>query len=377
MMSKPFATLNGIPIMSGTLAVPSVGMWTADIAINTDDAISGAAVVVLGNLTLAGTVVRSAPFAGQTRARIVGGSGGWRKRLQERPYSDPNGVSLSMVLGDAARECSEKLGPVSGAVGPFYARPDDMASFSLRAFCPAWYIDTAGVTQIASWPVKSVSTPFTVIDQRADEGVVEIATEDYAAWLPGASFTAPTMTGTFQCAGVVYKFDPDGTFRLQVMTDASADRILGPIHAIVDQRVATMRFLGRYRYTISNPSTTTVDATPVDPSIGLPALNGVPLDSDSISTYVPPDGGECHIMFADGLPTMPRVVWTAGTATVVNVLGGSVPVARQGDQTTSFLPPTLICAGTVSGAPFTGTITVPNPISGSISGPCSATVNVQ
>lgn len=376
-----FATLNGIQIVSGTLAIPLVGMWTADVHIATDTPETGPATIVLGNLTLQGTVFRAEPFAGQTRARIVGGGGGWRKTLPERGYANQSGVSLKMVLSDAASECGEKVNVTDTQIGPFYARPADRASFSLRAFCPAWYVDTAGVTQIAPWPVVVVGSEFQVIDQNPDEGVVTIATEDYASWLPGASFTSDTLSGTFQCAGVVYRFDGDGKFRLEVLTDDRSDRMLGPILGIIDQRVAPARFYGRYRYSISNPSTTTVDATPIDSSIGLPSLQGVPLDSDSIATYVPPDGGECHIMFLDGKPTMPRVVWTAGTATVVNVLGGKVPAARQGDATTSFLPPTLLISllGTVSGSPFsgTGTVTIPNPISGSISGPCSATVNIQ
>jgi hypothetical protein len=378
-MAAPFATLNGEQIMSGTIAIPLVGMWTADVAIDNDTIETGAVTLVIGNLTMQGAVIRSAPFAGQTKARIVGGGGGWRNVLPAKGYSNQSGVMLSMVLRDAASEAGEKVNvPNDTSIGPFYARPNDKASFSLRTLCPSWYVDASGTTQIAAWPVVAVGTPFTVIDQRPDEGIIEIATEDYTAWMPGASFTSATLAGTFQCYGVVYEFSKDGKFRMRVMTDSSADRLLGPLNSIVDQRVSPTRFYGRYRYTISNPSTSTVDASPMDQTIGLPGLTGVPLDSDSISTYVPPNGGECHIMFADGRPTMPRVVWTAGTATVVNVLGGSVPVARQGDQVTCFLPPTLPINGLINGSEtLVGTVVIPNPISGSISGPCSATVNVQ
>lgn len=363
-----FATLNGVPIVAGSLIIPLIGMWTADIELATDMAETGAATIVLGNLTLVGTVVRSSPFAGQTRARAVGGAGGWRTQIPAQGYSNSSGVALSMVLNDAALACGETANiPNDTTIGPFYARPADAAVFSLRTFCPAWYVDTSGVTQIAPWPVVVVGSPFTVIDQRTDEGIVTIATEDYASWLPGASFQSDTLNATFQCAGVEYIFDNDGKFRLQVLTDPTADRVLGPLHSIIDRRTSPMRYFGRYRYTISNPTTTTVDATPMDSTLFLPSLQGVPLDSDSISTYVPPSGGECHIMFADGLATMPRVVWTAGTATVCNVLGGSNPVARQADQTQSYLPPTLPIVGVINdNESFTGTITVPNPISGSI-----------
>jgi len=368
MSGAPFATLNGIDIVSGSLAIPLVGMWTADVSIATDDPETGPCTIVLGNLTLHGTVYRADPFAGQTRARVVGGAAGWRKKLPAKPYGNPSGVNLSMVLNDVARECGETVSlPNDTSVGPFYARPNDLASFTLRTFCPAWYVDTAGVTQIGSWPTVTVASTFTAINQSPDEGVIEIATEDYASWLPGASFSSDTLDGTFQSYGSIYTFGSDGVFRLQVLTsDSGQDRILGPLHTIIDQRVSGARFYGRYRYTISNPSTETVDAQPVDVTIGLPALNGVPLNSDSISSYKPPVGGECHIMFLDGKPTLPVVVWTEGQPTMASLLGGPNPVARQGDQVQSFLPPSLLIVGTGTTGPFTGTITVANPITGAI-----------
>ena len=375
-MTSAFATLNGVNIVGGTLVVPNVGMWTADVALATDEAETGTCEMVLGNLTLQGTIYRATPFAGQTRARIVGGSAGWRKVLPAKAYTNASGVSLRMILTDAANECGEKINLATDTqVGPFYARlgptpssPNDgKASASLRAFCPRWYVDTSGMTQIAAWPVATVTSSFQVTDQRPDEGMVEIATEDYASWLPGASFTAPNLDGTFQSFGSHYTFRPDGTFRLQILTDESQDRLLGPLQSVIDLRMSGVRFLGKYRYTISNPTLTTVDATPMDATMGLPSLQGVPLNSDSISTYVPPAGGECHIEFLDGKPTLPRCSWTSGTSTVVNVMGGENPVARLGDQTQSFLPPTLMlsCTSATIG-PFTALATIPNPISGSI-----------
>jgi hypothetical protein len=326
-----FATLNGANIVSGTLVVPLVGMWTADIAIATGAAETGAATIVLGNLTLAGTIYRADPFAGQTRARIVGGAGGWRQPIASQSYGLQSGIQLSSVLEDAASLVGETVNvPNDVVIGPFYVRPADLASFTLRQFCPAWYIDTAGVTQIASWPVTVVGSSFLVTSQRPDEGMVEIATEDYASWLPGASFTAPNLEGAFQSAGTVFAFASDGTFRLQVLTDTAVDRVLGPLHAIIDQRVSPLRFFGEYRYQITNVGNGTVDATPIDSSIGLPAINGLPLDSDSISTYVPPSGVECRVVFGDGRPTYPRVAWTAGQSTSVSLSTGADYVALAG-----------------------------------------------
>jgi len=327
-----FATLNGVNIVSGTLVVPMVGTWTSDVAIATEQAETGSATIVLGNLTLTGTIYRAVPFAGQTRARVVGGAAGWRQTIPAQAYGQPSGVMLSAVLQDAAQAVGETVNvPNDASIGPFYGRPNDLASFTLRQFCPAWYIDTSGVTQIASWPVVIVGSTFTVIRQLPDEGMVEIATEDYASWLPGASFTYPTLAGTFQSAGTVYTFQSDGTFRLQVLTDTTVDRVLGPLRTIIDQRVAPTRFHGEYRYQITGVGNGTVDVQPMDATIGLPAFNGLPLMSDSISTYTPPSGVECRIAFGDGKPTYPRVVWTAQTPSAVGLAGGGAAVGRVGD----------------------------------------------
>ena len=71
-------------------------------------------------------------------------------------------------------------------------------------------------------------------------------------------------------------------------------------------------------------------------------------------------------MFVNGQPTKPVCVWTSGAPTMAQLLSGPNPVARLGDQVQSFLPPTLPVIGMVSGNPFTGTITVVNPITGTI-----------
>jgi len=105
-----FATLNGVQIATGKLYVPRVGMWVADIALNSDSLETGPCSIVLGNLTLAGAVFRSDPFAGQTRVCAVGGAAGWRNQVAAKPYGNPNGVSLGTVLGDAAGEVGRILG---------------------------------------------------------------------------------------------------------------------------------------------------------------------------------------------------------------------------------------------------------------------------
>jgi hypothetical protein len=366
-----FASCAGQPIVSGELMIPLVGMWTADLHLATDTPVSGQVTIVIGNLTLLGTVYRSEPYGGQTHARIVAGYGGWRTTIDSQGYGHSAGLKMSTVLQDAAAACGEKI-TVTGdqSIGNAYTRADTVASDVLwqmvaQGFVPAWYVDASGTTQTKSWPTVAVQTPFTVTNQDPDKGLVVIATEDYVSWMPGCTFTSPELAGSFTSGGVHYVWTDDGQFRFEVLT-GTTDRFLGALQAFVARQIAPTRFYGRYEYTISSPSATTIDGSPTDDAIGLPDLQNVPLDGDSISSYVPPSGGICHIQFLNGLPTQPICVWTSGNPSSAKLLGGPTPVARIGDTIQAFLPPTLPVVGDVGGSPFTGTITVVNPITGTI-----------
>jgi hypothetical protein len=184
---------------------------------------------------------------------------------------------------------------------------------------------------------------------------------------------------------VNYVFDNDGTFRLEVLT-GGADRFIGALQALIARQVSPTRFYGRYRYTISNPSASTVDGSPVDNTIGLPDLQGVPINADSISSYTPPAGGECHIMFLDGVPSQPRCVWTSSPPTHADLLNGTTPAAKLGDTVQSMVvatppnltgiltfapqppgPPTAMFTGTPYViVPLTSTLAILSPVSGTI-----------
>ena len=374
-----FASVNGLQIVGGTLIVPLVGAWTADLHLATDQAVSGQATVVIGNLTLVGAVFRSEAYGGQVRARIVGGYGGWRKPIASQGYGTGSGVKLSTVLTDAANACGEQVNIAADmTIGNAYVRVafdtsvagDVLWQMVAQGHIPAWYVAPSGVTQTQAWPTSTISTPFTVTDQKPDEGMVEVATEDYASWLPGCTFTAPQLAQSYTSAGVHYIWDNDGKFRFEVLTDTgSGDRMLGPIQQVIQKELQPTRFFGRYAYTIHHPTSTTVDASPVNPSLGLPDVQSVRICADSLASYTPPDGGECHIMFLDGVPTAPICVWTAQAPTVAQILSGAIPVALQGNTVTVLWPGAIPVTGVITppGSSFTGLLTITSPGIGQIS----------
>lgn len=215
-----FASVNGIRVFQGSLTIPYYGAWSADFDLATPDTQAAAATVAIGNLSLVGTAIRTAPFAGARGWRGVAGFGGWRNILKAASYGAAS-VMLSMVLGDAAAQLGEKVivNP-DQALGPGWNVLGTQTGSQLLAQCagPCWYIDTSGTTQVVSArPSSPITSDFQVIDDHAGMGLFDISTEDYASWLPGNTFAAPTVTGTVAISSTTFRVDNDGILRLSVL----------------------------------------------------------------------------------------------------------------------------------------------------------------
>ncbi len=349
-----FASVNGLQIVSGSLMIPLVGIWTADLRLAANVQIAGQCTIIIGNLTLQGFVFRSEPFGGQIRARIIGGRGGWRRSVPPQGYGNPSGVLLSTVLGDVAAAVGEQLTvAVDRSIGAAFARvnfADSVASDVLwqmlaQGFIPSWHVDVTGMTVTTPWATKTVTSQFVVTDQKPDEGIIEIATEDYASWMPGCVFANPLLTGTYTSAGVQYVWDNAGKFRFEVLTGDSEDRVLGPFQQIVQKEIAPLRFYGRYEYEITASSTSTIDGIPTDTDLGLPDVMSCVLRADSISSYLPPVGGKAEVQFTNGVPTRPVCVWTEGNSAEVQLAGGGPAVGRVGDAVTIVGPIAVTISG--------------------------------
>jgi thiol-disulfide isomerase/thioredoxin len=391
-----FAAVNGLQIVSGRLLIPDTGLWTADLQLAGAVPLSGVATVVIGNLTLVGSVYRSSAYGGQVSARLVGGAGGWRTVIPAQGYGNAGGVKLSTILGDAASACGETISvnadsPVGNAftrLALFDAVASDVLQYAVDGgYISGWYVDPTGTTQTGDWPAETISTPFTVTDQRPDEGVIVVATEDYASWMPGCQFAAPQLSGTYTSAGVHYVWTPDGQFRFEVLTEtptltttappvSTFDRFLGAIEALVRRLIAPTRFYARYNYTVSNPTLTTVDLTPINAKLGLPDLQNVPITADALASFIP-GTGRAHVQFLDGDRAQPVCVWCEadstsgpGTITFAPSVAGALAIARISDTVIVQFPPAMQISGLqglpVPTEPFVAILTCTTPAVGQI-----------
>lgn len=201
------------------IAIPYYGTWAADVALASQDTISSACTLVIGDMTLRGTAYRMASFSGSRTVRIVGGYGGWRKDVPSQSYQNPSGVFLSMVLGDAAKIVGEQLSLSSDVnLGQFYVREAAPAQRLLRQLAgPLWYVDTAGVTKVGARTTGTITSPFQVISWSGSQGKFTIATENYSDWMPGKTFTSTTVTSQQTVSMATFTLENDGKLRLDVL----------------------------------------------------------------------------------------------------------------------------------------------------------------
>jgi hypothetical protein len=221
--------LNGVQVGTTDITIPYYGIWSADVALNAPTSLPstpGGLTLTVGNLSLLGTAFRAASFAGARSARLVGGYAGWRQAVPPRSYTNPVGNTLAMILADLAASVGEKVNLVTPATlsglmvqeGSTAANPVP-ASRLLRQLAGAlWWIDPSGVTQIGPRPATAITSPFTVAAWSGSSGSFEIATEDPASWMPGATFSSDTVTPTQTVSSVRISSGNDGVMRLRVLS---------------------------------------------------------------------------------------------------------------------------------------------------------------
>jgi hypothetical protein len=386
------ATLNGNTVTDARLFIPGWGASWHDVTINGDVTLSGAVTLVVADLTIQGTVMSGGPSGkGRSFYRIVAGAGGWGKELPAVSYANDAGVKLSKVFNDVASAAGEKINPASipsGTVGSYFTRPADIASRVLEQLSPsAWYVDETGTTQIGTRPASTLAATaarVTLLDLA--RGTLTLASDTIAGILPGVTVDGLTAID------VEHTIDPKEGLRTKLWGRAStsASRRLSAFRAIVDQLDPDRKFRGTYEYRIVTQNGTRLNLQPVSTVVGMPTLSNVMvrpgvagcqaqyhLGARVIVGFVNADPGRPVVIAfedADGpgfLSTALTIdamtsVAVGPSATSVAVAGSGSPIARLGDQVMVFLPPTLPVAGTVSGSPFAGVITVVNPITGQI-----------
>lgn len=260
-MTTLYAAVAGRRVVAADIRIPWVGTWTADLAVDeVGAALTGRVTVTLGGLSLVGTVddVHAGAWAEGRGVRVVGGAGGWGKALPPKGHHNDAGVKLSTVLSGAALEAGETLSLAAALetrIGVDFVRDAGPASAVFAAAAPAalWWVDPAGVTQVAASRASSEvakGADLELLDFDPIEGRAELA-GDPAAVPIGTVLRFPGRLPAPMVVRELALLLDEERLRISAWSRATeaGGRLLDPFLRLA-RRVRDERLPGLYRYRV-------------------------------------------------------------------------------------------------------------------------------
>jgi hypothetical protein len=299
-------TLNGRAVTKCRVSLPAWGVWFAEAEIDTAEALTGAATLVMPGLTLVGTILSGGTDRGRARFRIAGGAGGWGRTVAAKAYANDVGVKHATILGDVARDCGETLGTVPAAVaGPAYTRAAGPAVAVLDDLhARGWYVDAAGVTQIGLRAATTYSGTAVRLRPEPASNRLELAPSTLEGLLPGA-----VIDGV---AAVDVEHVLDQTLRTTVYgarVGCTGDVVAGPLAKAIELVTAAHRFFAPWEYRVVQRVGERLHLQAPRASSGMPNLGYVRVRPGVSGMRARPKLGSLVIVsFVDGDASRPMVV---------------------------------------------------------------------
>lgn len=362
------STLNGQRATSARVQIPAWGCWYADVTLDGDHTLSGAATLKIADLTLTGTILTGGPVKGRSTYKIVAGAGGWGESIAAEKYADDAGVKLSKVVGDAARAAGETVGTLSSTtrIGPHWTRPADAAAWTLNRLAPkGWYVDEAGVTQIGARAASTLPSNVTRVQQvDLARGVAVLASESIAGILPGVVVDGLTAVD------VQHEIDAKGLLRSTVWgTHQGVDGALDEFRKLLDVVDPGRRFRSTWEYRVVTRNGKKLNLQPVLRSSGMPDLPRVRVRPGAAGWDAEvPLGSLVVVGFLNEDPARPYVAQFEdpdgeGFVPATTIISeGSAYLARVGDSVT-ITPAQFAASGASNGA---GAVTLVSNITATI-----------
>lgn len=315
--------LNDAPIQHATVRVPAYGAWTATVAVAGPLVLAeGArATLIVGDLTLIGTVSAGGTYAEQATYQIVGGNAKWSALVLAFTHRSDLGVTVAEA---AAALCSAagELGVVleAGAERPLgyaWLRRGGLASDALAELVgSSWWVAVDGVTHLGPRPSTSIQPAnvnvlaYEVALRRA---TVALTDDALAQLQPGVAVTLPGLPAPLQIGGVTIRVEAEA-----VTVDLLGER---PVSELLSALLAARRGAATPQlYQVTDDAQGRTSARPAGPSspvlpdeVWIDHAPGVP----GMTAQLAP-GAMVLVAFLDGSPGAPRVV---------GYLPGALPLA--------------------------------------------------
>ena len=310
-----FAHIEGLDARVLTVRgrIPAEGVWWMQVQLEgASSTPSGRVTLVLGDLSLVGTVVvpRSGTFNTTAALTIVGGAGGWSNVIARRPYHNDAGISASQVARDAAADAGETLTITAAdtSLGVDFTRREDAAARALRQAFPTtpWWVEYDGTSTLGTRPTGTVPAtayslePFDPLGRR-----MVVSSETPAALRPGLQIVDTRLAAPFVIGDIDVSVGKGGA---RFVLEEGANRALQALQALIRQaQWATLQ--GIYRYRVVEMVADRAALQPVDRSRKLPDLPLVDEWAGTAGSWAElAEGTEVLVAFADGDARYPVIL---------------------------------------------------------------------
>lgn len=326
-------TLNGAPVLGAWLAMPRLGVWTADVEVDAEQAPEGSVELTLAGVKFLGTSYRAGQREGVVRAKVVGGAGRLAVEVPPKFYRGP---TVGLVLRDLLSECRESLSASADQRAlakslPAWSRARGRASEAIRALAAhvgvAWRVLADGTVWFGeeTWP--TVSLEHAVLNADPEAGRLELDCE-----------TPSLVPGVMLAGKRIERVEvnlTEGALRVVALVQDArgADDPARALEAIIRSVTAGSLYLGQFpAKVIAQNADGTLELKPEDSR--LPGMTRVPIryGIPGVTAKVAA-GARIGIEFESGDPTRPvATVWESASIVELVFDGGSKAVARVEDH---------------------------------------------
>jgi len=331
-----FCTLNGLRVLRGTLVLPRIGRWHADLVVDSPHALTGPVKLAFGDgsMVFAGTVYRGDVFQETFHCRLVAGANTLSKDVPAKYY---RGVPLRLPLQDLLAEVGDTLSAsadeaVLARLLQKWSRTKGPAAHALAELADlgeaSWRFMPNGSLWVGRESWLELDFPHQLLRSDPADDRIELAS-DLPLLRPGVTFSGRRISA------VVHSFGPD-----RVRTEAwiergsALDRFKGSLVSIIRSVMSEVDYHKPYpARVVVQDSDGTLQLKP--DSLQIPGLTGVPIryGIPGVTARVPA-GARCIVEFENGDARTPVVTaFEPGALIELSFDAGSRSIARTSDAT--------------------------------------------